>query len=147
MLHSIKKFFADKLQPEKDDAEHALRLATAALLIEVMRMDGRVQAAERQQVVRLLTHQFGLEATQVEKLIALAEEEATKASDYHQFTSLINRSYKAADKVKVIERLWQVAYADGHLDKHEEHLVRKISRLIGVPHKDFIAAKQRARDG
>ena len=147
MLHSIKKFFDSRLKPAKDDTDHALRLATAALLIEVMRMDGQALAAERQKVVQLLTDQFGLGAAEADELIELAWAEAGKSSDYHRFTALINRSYAPADKVKVIERLWQVAYADGHLDKYEEHLVRKVAHLIGVPHKDFIAAKQRARDG
>ena len=46
-----------------------------------------------------------------------------------------------------MEYLWAVAFAAHVVDEHEEYLVRKIAGLISVPHKDFIAAKLRARDG
>ena len=76
---------------------------------------------------------------------ALAAEEARLATDYFQFTSLINKSFSAEQKVQVIEYLWQVAYADGHLDAHEQHFMRKIADLLYVSHADYVGAKQRAR--
>jgi uncharacterized tellurite resistance protein B-like protein len=97
-------------------------------------------------VTRSLQRQFGLEAAQVDTLMALAAEEARLATDYFQFTSLINKNFSAEQKVQVVEYLWQVAYADGHLDAHEQHFMRKIADLLYVSHADYVGAKQRARD-
>ena len=80
-----------------------------------------------------------------EELIRLAEEETKQATDYYQFTSLINKGFSQEEKIQVVELMWQVAYADGHMDKYEDHLVRKLANLMHVSHKDFIAAKHRAR--
>lgn len=149
MLQHIKRFFEQHLAPDGDEAqrdpEHALRLATAALLIEMTRMDHEVLAQERAAVVDAVREHFGLEQAEADELIALADEERAEAADYHQFTSLINRTYPLEQKVKVIELLWRVAYADEELNKYEEHLVRKIAELLYVPHTAFIAAKHRVR--
>jgi len=64
----------------------------------------------------------------------------------YQFTGLINQHFTPEQKVRVVEMLWQVAYADGHLDPYEEALVRKIADLIHVPHRQFIQAKHRVAE-
>ena len=69
----------------------------------------------------------------------------TQATDYHQFTSLIAKNFDQAQKIKVIEYLWMIAYSDYQLDKHEEHMVRRIADLIYVPHKEFLQAKHRVQ--
>ena len=149
MIASIREFFTQFIEPGSGQgqaaAEHALQVATAALLLEMMRMDDRITDEERTSIVSALRGQFDLESGQIETLIALAEKEARAASGYYQFTSLINTSCGAAQKIRIIENLWQVALADGHLDAHEEHLLRKIANLLYVGHADYIAAKQRAR--
>jgi len=115
------------------------------MLIEMTRMDHEVLAQERAAVVDAVREHFGLEQAEADELIALADEVRAEAADYHQFTSLINRTYPLEQKVKVIELLWRVAYADEELNKYEEHLVRKIAELLYVPHTAFIAAKHRVR--
>jgi uncharacterized tellurite resistance protein B-like protein len=77
--------------------------------------------------------------------MALAEQEAREASDYYQFTSLINKQCDQAQKVQIIENLWHVAMIDGHLDAHELHLMRKLADLLYISHADYVGAKQRAR--
>lgn len=147
MLNAIKEFFDKSIRPARQgaaDDNHRLRLATAALLIETMYMDYEINDEERQAVLRAVRSKFGLTAEEGDALIQLAEGEARQAVDYHQFTSLINKGYSPEQKEKVIEYLWQVAYADGHLDKYEEHWVRKIADLLYVPHSAFIQAKHRA---
>lgn len=149
MLRAIQDFFANKIDPghrsvEAGD-EHRLRVATGALLIEMTRMDSETTEDERQTTLHALQTKFDLTPQETRDLVDLAEAEASDAIDYHQFTSLIKESFSPEQKEKVIEYLWLVAVADGNLDKHEEYLVRKIAGLIGVPHKAFIAAKQRAR--
>lgn len=150
MIAGIRDFFNQIIAPGAAEpgaaSQHALQVATAALLLEMMRMDSSITAAETASVTRTLQTRFGLVAAEVDTLMALAAEEARQATDYFQFTSLINRSFSAEQKVQVVEYLWQVAYADGHLDAHEQHFMRKIADLLYVSHADYVGAKQRARD-
>jgi uncharacterized tellurite resistance protein B-like protein len=149
MIASIQEFFSQFIEPgTRQDAAGsvpALQVATAALLLEMMRMDDHFAAAERVAIATTLRQQFGLDAGQLEQLLALAEQQAAQASDYYQFTSLINKTCSAAQKITIVENLWLVAMADGHLDAHELHLMRKLTDLLHVGHADNIAAKQRAR--
>lgn len=150
MIAGIKNFFNQMIAPEAGlpgaTSQHALHLATAALLLEMMRMDNTVSAEETATVAKALQTRFGLDAQQVDTLMALATEEAKQATDYFQFTSLINRNFSREQKIQVVEYLWQVAYADGHLDAHEQHFMRKIADLLYISHADYVAAKQRARE-
>ena len=151
MIASITNFFTQIIQPGAKvpgaASQHALHVATAALLLEMMRMDNSVTAEETATVTKALQTRFGLGAEEVETLMALAEEEARQATDYFQFTSLINKNFSTEQKIQVVEYLWQVAFADGHLDAHEQHFMRKITDLLYVSHADYVAAKQRAREG
>jgi len=150
MIASIKGFFSQFIEPgtKQDDAHggKALQIATAALLVEMMRMDKHIAAEERASIVTTLREQFGLEAVQLDTLLELAGEEARQATSYYQFTSLINKSCSAEQKNQIIENMWHVAMCDGHIDAHENHLMRKIADLLHVGHADYIAAKQRARE-
>ena len=142
MLNAIKKFFTENIaNDEPETLEHRLQLATAALLLEMMQQDHQVNDSEREAVVQTLKKKFDLDEEETRKLIALARQEAEEAVDYHQFTSLIAREYSQEQKIRVIENLWSVAYADGHLDALEEHMIRRIADLIYVSHRDFIKTK------
>lgn len=148
MINAIKQFFEQKLMQQHhstNNSEHTLQLATAALLIEMMRMDDEISQAEQQKAARIMQAKFRLSKTETNDLMKLAEQETHQSADYHQFTSLINLHFSMAEKEKMVEYLWEIAYADNILDKHEEYLVRKVADLIGVSHRAFIAAKHRAR--
>ncbi len=147
MLTAIKQFFENHIAPERREghiSEHALQLATAALLFEVMRMDEEVTERERETIEGILSSRFSLTEAETRQLIALAEKEAASTTDYYQFTSLINKHYSREQKTELLEQLWRVAFADGKLDKYEEHLVRKLAELLHVPHTRFVATKHRA---
>jgi uncharacterized tellurite resistance protein B-like protein len=45
------------------------------------------------------------------------------------------------ERARIVGMLWKVSSADGHIDAHEEHLVRKVADLLYVPHARFIQAK------
>ncbi len=124
---------------------HTIELATAALLIEVARVDQGATADERVAVLRAVREKFQLTHEEAERLIALAEEEMKQASDYFQFTSLINRHFTQQQKQRVIELMWRVAYSDANLSAHENHLMRKVADLLHITHGDYIAAKMRAQ--
>ena len=147
MLHSIKRFFESYLVPDTQtagrDPQQAARLAGAALLLEVADSDYQRSPDEKKAVVAAIRKGFGINAPQAEELIGLAAAEQADATDYFQFTSLINRTYSKEQKTQLIEALWQVAFADKEIHKFEEHLVRRLADLLHVPHSDFIAAKHR----
>lgn len=146
MLKAIRDFFDKALDRGDDDRGHSIEVATAALLVEVMRMDREAGDAERDAVMRAVRGKFGLAPDEAERLIALAEEEARQANDYWQFTSVINQRFGYDERVRVVAHLWEVAHADASLSPYEEHLIRKLSDLLYVSHRDYIAAKLAARD-
>jgi uncharacterized tellurite resistance protein B-like protein len=147
MLNAIREFFDQHVAAGATggDERHTIEVATAALLVETVRLDGEIDATERAAAHRAVRAKFGLGEAEAATLIRLAEEEARDATGYYQFTSLINKQFSAAQKERVIELMWQVAYADAELSAHEQHVVRKIADLLHVPHRAYIAAKLRAR--
>ena len=129
-----------------EEREHGYHVATAALLVEMMRADYQVQPEEREAVLRALAAAFDdLSPEETRDLLARAEERADDATSLYEFTQHINRRLDHEQKAHVVELLWRVAYADGDLDKYEEHLVRRIADLIHVPHSVFIRMKHKAR--
>lgn len=147
MLKAILDFFDENVaeQRQQPDQRRSIQLATAALLVEVARIDSESTPAEHAAVTRAVRAKFGLKPEEAERLIDLAEAEMRQATDYFQFTSLVNRSFSQAQKLQIIELMWRVAYADSELSAHEHHLMRKIAELLHIPHGDYIAAKMRAR--
>jgi uncharacterized tellurite resistance protein B-like protein len=148
MLRAIQDFFRDRMDPDQSGKhdQHSLQLATAALLFEMLRADFDEHPEEYVALERALQRSFSLTASETRQLAQLADQEAVDAVSLYQFTGLINQHFSAGDKVQVIEMLWQVAYADGRVDRYEEALVRKISDLLHVPHRDFIQAKHRVQE-
>ena len=129
-----------------EEREHGYHVATAALLVEMMRADYEVQPEEREAVLQALAAAFDdLSPQETRDLLARAEERADDATSLYEFTQHINRRLDHEQKAHVVELLWRVAYADGDLDKYEEHLVRRIADLIHVPHSVFIRMKHKAR--
>jgi len=147
MLNNIKSFFEKHFMPTdvRQDSDHQLKLATAALLIEMMMQDDDAQDVEKRAVQKALQDKFQLSESETSSLYELAEQEVKSATDYHQFTSLMAKNFTQSQKIKVIEYLWSVAYSDERLDMYEEHMVRRIADLIYVSHKDFLQAKHRVK--
>ena len=146
MLARLKQFFDEHIAGEissGNDETHALQLATAALLVEIMLSDDDASSQEQGVVIDAVKEKFSLSDQEAQSLIDLAHDELRDSVDYHQFTSLINASFEYSQKVTIVEFLWQIAFADGVLDRYEEHTIRKISDLLYVRHSDFIAAKHK----
>ena len=149
MLKTLKDLFDAVQAPLQETTthqpEHALQLATAVLLIEVMRADNEIDPSERSTAIEALREKFELSADEVDRLVELAFEASHEAHDFHRFTSEINRHCDMNRRVLIIEYLWQVAYADGTLSAHENHLMRKISDLLYLSHGDYVGANRRAK--
>lgn len=127
------------------DAEQALHLATAVLLVEVMRADHQDAVPEREAVLKALVDRFDLPAQAASELVALAKETARTAYDFQRFTNEVNERFTQPQKIALVESLWRVAYADEHLDAHENHVISKVAGLLHVTHGEYIAAKMRAK--
>jgi len=150
MLDLVQKFFHTHIANEVAEgsakaSEHACQLAGAALLIEMTRADFDIKTVERQAVTRAVSKAFDLDSKETGELLRLAESRAEHATSLYEFTRLINDHFDDQQKACLVEQLWHVAYADGELDKYEEHLVRKIAELIHVRHTTFIQAKHQAK--
>lgn len=147
MLDSIREFFERNFAaPDASQNKHTIELATAALLLEVSRADGEISSDERDATARALQGKFHLTQAETTALLQLAEAEVREASDTFQFTSLVNQRFTRDQKIRVVELMWEVAYADGGRDVFEDHMIRKLADLIYVDHGDYIAAKLKARD-
>lgn len=127
------------------DAEHRLRLATAVMLVEVMRADASFHAGEREAVREALQQKFALAPDEAARLAELAETTAQQSTDLFSFTSRINDSFSAEQKLHMVELMWGVAYADGRLSEHERHVMWRIADLLHVPQGAYHAARQRAQ--
>jgi len=148
MLKSIADFFERNLAPATaaGDNRHTIEVATAALIVEVIRMDGEASVSERETVLRAVRGKFSLDAAEAQTLIDLAEAEARTANDYYQFTSLVNKRFSQPQKERIVELMWEVAYADAAASQYEVHLIRKVADLLYVEHNAYIRAKLLARD-
>lgn len=145
MLATITSFFESCLKPAKDDTTAGtadkLHLACAALLLELCQADQEFDDAEQRALREILRQTFNLDESTLDTLWTLAHEEARGATSLFQFTSLINDSYTYKEKVRLLEHMWEVAWADGRIDRYEEHLIRKVTDLLYLSHGDFIRAK------
>ena len=125
---------------------HSLRLATAELMIAMMRADAEIRIEEQKVITKTIRTKFDLSPKATKTIITLTTKKINQTTCYYEFTSLINKDYTYNQKIKVIAYLWEVAFSDSALDKSEEHMVRKIADLIHIAHKDFIDAKLRLRN-
>jgi uncharacterized tellurite resistance protein B-like protein len=150
MLQILKELFAQLAGPSEEtttqQTAHRLQLATAVLLVEVLRAESSLDPAERETILNALQARFSLSPQELADLMALAQDTAQTAYDYQQFTSLLNDHFSQAQKIEVIESMWAVAYADAHLDANENHVISKVAGLLHVTHGEYIAAKMRAQE-
>jgi len=149
MLKTLRDLF-ESLRPVPSEAdpkagEHALQLATAVMLVEVMRADASFEPSEREAVRRALGVQFQLADDEAARLAELAEAAARDATDLYTFTTRIAERFDMAQKIRMIEAMWQVAYADGRLSEHERQVLWRVADLLHVPQGAYVHARLRAQ--
>ena len=146
MIEKIKTLFSKNVLEAEADSTSADQLATAALLIEVMVIDGNLDPDEIQSISATLARMLDLSAQQVDELIELSQAEVREATSLYQFTSEINKHFDHNKKLSLMTAMWRVAFADGHLDKHEENIIRRVADLLHIRHSEYIRCKQLARE-
>ncbi len=149
MISRLKIFFEQHLtvvNVESEEAiEHRLQLASAVLLLEVAQADRDYTELEKEKICEAIASKFSLSENEIKGLMQRAATKSHEATDYHQFTSLINKEFTIEQKIRLVELMWQVAYADNELDSHEDHFIRKISELLYLRHNEMLSARERAK--
>lgn len=145
----MKKIFLAIFQSQRDDAspqdrEHSLRLATATLLVEVVRADFTVEESELAHLRALLQREYALDAEELDALMQQAHEGADRLVSLQHITRLMNENFDHATKLQVVEMMWELVFADDHKDHYEEHLIRQVAELLYLSHEEFIRARHRA---
>ena len=150
MLDAIKKFFGSSMSPSTEaaprEARKDIRLAACALLLELAHADDEFTDDERQHLESAVRRQFGLEASEAERLLQLAEQERAQAVDLWQFTNLIAESYSIGQKMVLAEIMWGLVYSDGDLAGKEDYLMRKICNLLRLEPGYLAEARKRAEE-
>lgn len=146
MISKIKGFFAKNILEPEDSAVKTEQLAAAALLVEVMVIDGNLDEQELTSISQTLCQILVLSSEQVDELIRLSRDEVAEATSLYQFTREINTHFDAEQKMNLLTAMWRVAFADGYLDKHEESIIRRVADLLHILHSDYIRCKLAARD-
>ncbi len=122
MLDTLKKFFsksdADAAGSENVNGESKLRVATCALFLEMARIDEVFTAAEMESILTIMKEKYGLTNEEADALVAEADRELAESVDLWQFAALINKNYSVAEKVEIIETLWQMVFVDGKMDQY-----------------------------
>ena len=144
MLEGLLKRLRTEARPADPDQER--RLAAAVLLLEVARADDAHAPAERAALRAGLMRDFGVAEPTVDALLEEAQARAQASVSLFDFVQTLNRSMGQDDKRGLLTLLWEVAHADGRIDPHEEHLLRRIADLLHVPHADFIRGKLAAAE-
>lgn len=147
MIEGIKKFFGSYMSPpgQADDAREQkdIRLAACALLLEIAHADSEFTDDERRHLAAAVRRQFGVDSTEAERLLELAEAERRQAVDLWQFTKLIADNYSIGQKMVLAEIMWGLVYADGELAPKEDWLMRKIFSLLRLEPGYLAEARKR----
>ncbi len=144
MIAALADFFANRLTPAEDRhgerEAFEVRYAAAALLVVCAKSDFRDHPDEERAIVELLEKTFSLEHELIEEILSVLDEDVV-VRGIQQFTSLVNKHYTRADKQVLIENLWQVAMADGHLDRFEEQYINRVSFMINMSPEEVLACR------
>ena len=145
MLKSLKRIFDVPAVDPYALERQQLQLAAAVLVHEARRADYDEGAKEADAGVAALAELFGLQCAQARSLLARGREKAQQLSSFYAPLGAIKRAYGPAERVRLVEHLWRVSFADGLLNPYEDHYVRKIAHLLHVPNTESILARNRAR--
>lgn len=146
MIDKIKAFFSKNVLEPEAEITSPDQLAAAALLIEVMVIDGDLDDQEMQAIAGTLSNMLHLSKEQIDQLIELSKEEVADATSVYQFTKEINEHFDIEKKLSLMTAMWRVAFADGHLDKYEENIIRRVADLLHIRHSEYIRCKTNAKD-
>lgn len=128
-----------EVQPRRQ--HDPLRLATAAVLLDIAYADGQFSPAEDGNVVEFLTKRFDLDLDDARELLEAADEIRKKTVDHFALTNYIRKNAPLSERIDIVKTMWHLVYSDGKLSEYEAYLVRKLADLLGLEHHVMIEAK------
>jgi len=146
MLDGLRQFIADVVSPHANDHrfdDTSYQLAATALLIHVVSLDGEPSEIERAKLHSLIESRFGLDRGTADHLIKSATLVEGEAVDLYHFTSVIMRSVDEAGRIRIVEMMWELVYADGNVTEFEDNVVWRASDLLGISSRDRLELKHR----
>jgi uncharacterized tellurite resistance protein B-like protein len=146
MLDGLRQFIADVVSPARDNQElddTGYRLAATALLIHVIAIDGEPSQTEKRKLHSLIESYFGLDRGAADRLIASATLVEGEAVDLYHFTSVIMRSVNEQGRLRIVEMMWELVYADGQVNEFEDNVVWRAADLLAVSSRDRLDLKHR----
>ena len=143
MIKRIRSLLLGDDKAPQEEAQDERQSVIAALLVQAAMMDGDFDTSERETVERLLVDEFSLDQSEVASLIDDAESAVAQSSQLFGFTKRASAELEHEDRIKLIEMLWQVIYADGVVHEYEASLMRRISGLLHVTDRETAMARQR----
>jgi uncharacterized tellurite resistance protein B-like protein len=149
MFDAISEFISEIAGGRRDPrafVDTDYRLAVAALLLHTAILDQKVDPVERAKIRDVLSSRFELSAGDVDKLFAAAERADAEAVDLYRFTSVINHALDDEGRQRIVEMMFEVAYADGNLSEFEDNLVWRASELLHVPARERVTIRRRVRE-
>jgi uncharacterized tellurite resistance protein B-like protein len=146
MLADLRHFFAELTgghKPQDTFAENDYRRAAAALLVHVATLDGELTDSKRRKLHAILEAQFTLDAAATDELIAEAAADDRESVDFYHFTSLLMRTLDEAGRLRIVEMLWEMVYADGGVTEFEANVMWRVADLLAVSSRDRITLRER----
>ncbi|GLT14630.1 TerB family tellurite resistance protein [Vibrio algivorus] len=141
MIQSLKSFFNQIVDGNVQENQSLdTNLAIAALLCQVSQADHSVDEKEEATKIQMLGKLFSLTEADAKTLLQEATLRSENSASLYEFTDQL-RDLEHQQRFELIQSMWQVAYADHHLDPIEEAIIRKVAELLYVNHNDFIRAK------
>ena len=142
MLKKISNIFKKKVtETPEEESLSSISKACSSLLIEVALSDKDFDEEEITSMKEILKTTHGISDETINELVSNAKQTVDESTSLYSYTREVNDNFTYDDKLLLLQSLWDIAYADGNVDKYEEHLIRKISDLIYISHSDFIQAK------
>ena len=147
MLKKIRSIFSKTSEEVsvKEQVSQKIDKTCAALIIEVALADKVFDESEVNLLKEMLLKAYTLEAAEIQDLIENAEKAVKESTSLYEYTKEVNDNFDYESKLNLVDQLWRIAFADGNLDKYEEHVVRKIADLIHISHNDFIHSKLKSK--
>ncbi len=147
MLKQLKKLFE---QPEEQNSaraapdRHQIAVAATALMVQLAHVDQNEDPRELQAILDFARKTHGVTASEAKAILDEALAEAGAATSLYEFTRMINDHFDQSHKQTLLTNIWQVAFADGRIDKYEEQLIRRIAELLYLNHREYILARHNA---
>jgi uncharacterized tellurite resistance protein B-like protein len=145
-IQDIRQFFLSRLSsPEEPHRPDAVAIAACALLLEIAHADDVFAPEERERILRAVREDLGIPAADVAEVVRLAEQERRESVDLYQFTKLVGTEFSRVERLRLVEVIWGVVYADGALSAVENQLARRIAELLGFQHPEVQAVREKVK--